>query len=449
VKKNSRSLASHILTRIEEERAFAEPLLDSVLSGNVLSQQKDKNLCTQLVYGTLRMRDRIDWILRSLYKGNYESMERGLKNILRVALYQIIFTDRIPSYAAVDEAVRITKREYSGRDRLVNGILRNAIRKMGEIQYPPLDEGTERHISVYHSHPLWLVKKWIKELGAKETLELCRSNNEIPPATLRVNELKMARSDVIERFRAEGVEVKPTRVSPDGVTVSGLSTPVGEMNLFQKGVLQFQDEASQLVSHLLDPQPGDRVLDLCAGVGIKTTHMAALMKNRGTILAMDIQGKKMGSLKEISRRMGVSIIDCMVGDATEYLGERYHEKFDRVLVDAPCSGLGTVRRKPEIKWNAGERDIKTMSVLQKKILNRSAAYLTKGGVLVYSTCAIACEENEAVVRDFLQRNNEFRCMRPSGESVGRLIDGEGFFRTYPHRDGMDGFFGALLVKEVE
>jgi 16S rRNA (cytosine967-C5)-methyltransferase len=449
VKNSPRSLASHILTRIEEERAFAEPLLDFFLSGNILSQQKDKNLCTQLVYGTLRMRNRIDWILRTFYKGNYESMERGLKNILRIALYQIIFTDRIPSYAAVDEAVRITKREYSGRDRLVNAILRNAIRKMSEVRYPPLDEDTEQHVSVYHSHPLWLVRKWKRELGAKETLELCRSNNEIPPLTLRVNELKMARSEVMEKLSAEGVEVNRTRISPDGVTVSGLSAPGGEMDLFKKGVLQFQDEASQLVSHLLDPRPGDKILDLCAGVGIKTTHMAALMKNRGTILARDIQGKKLDSLKELSHRMGATIIDCLVGDATEDLGERYHGKFDRVLVDAPCSGLGTVRRKPEIKWHIGEGDIKTMSALQKKILNRSAAYLTKGGVLVYSTCAIACEENEEVVRDFLKNNAEFRCMRSSRESVSKLIDGEGFLRTYPHHDGMDGFFGALLVKEVE
>jgi 16S rRNA (cytosine967-C5)-methyltransferase len=212
-------------------------------------------------------------------------------------------------------------------------------------------------------------------------------------------------------------------------------------------VLQFQDEASQLVSHLLDPRPGDRILDLCAGSGIKTTHMAALMENRGTILARDIQGKKLDRLKELSRRMGATIIDCMSGDATEDLGEAYHGKFDRVLVDAPCSGLGTVRRKPEIKWHAREGDIKTMSALQKKILNRSAAYLTKGGVLVYSTCAIACEENEGVIRDFLKKNKDFRCMRPAQKSVSKLIDGEGFLRTYPHRDGMDGFFGALLLKE--
>jgi 16S rRNA (cytosine967-C5)-methyltransferase len=447
VKNSPRSLASHILTRIEEERAFAEPLLDSFLSRNILALQKDRNLCTQLVYGTLRMRNRIDWILRTFYKGDYESMERGLKNILRVALYQIIFTDRIPSYAAVDEAVKITKEEYSGRDRLVNGILRNALRKMDEIQYPRFDEDPERHISLYHSHPLWLVRKWMRELGAEETHKLCRSNNEIPPLTLRVNELKMTRSEVIEKFSAEGVEARPTMISPDGVEVSGLSVPPGEMALFKAGMFQFQDEASQLVSYLLNPKPGDRVLDLCAGSGIKTTHMAALMKNRGTILALDIQGKKLSSLKEMSRRMGASIIDCMTGDAAEDLGERYHGKFDRVLVDAPCSGLGTVRRKPEIKWHTTKKAIENMATLQKKILNRSASYLTKGGILAYSTCTIAYEENEEIVRDFLETNKEFRCSRPSGTSLIDMINDKGFFRAYPHRHGTDGFFGALLVKE--
>ncbi|MBW2637297.1 MAG: 16S rRNA (cytosine(967)-C(5))-methyltransferase RsmB [Deltaproteobacteria bacterium] len=447
MKNSSRSLASHILTRIEEERAFAEPLLDSLLSRNILSQQKDKNLCTQLVYGTLRMRNRIDWVVRSLYKGDFAAMETGLKNILRVALYQIIFTDRIPSYAAVDEAVKITKEEYPGRDGLANGILRNAIRKMDRIRYPRFGKDPDRHISVYHSHPLWLVRKWMRELGAEETLELCRSNNEIPPLTARVNELKMARFEVIEKLSSEGVETRPTRFSPDGVVVSGLSVPGGEMELFKKEMLQFQDEASQLVSHLVDPRPGDRILDLCAGSGIKTTHMAALMKNRGTILALDIQGKKLSNLKEMSRRMGASIIDCMVGDATEDLGERYHGKFDRVLVDAPCSGLGTVRRKPEIKWHITKKAIDNMAALQKKILNRSARYLTKGGVLVYSTCAIACEENEDVIRDFLETNKEFRCGRPTGISIQDMIGDDNLFRAYPHRDGTDGFFGALLVKE--
>jgi 16S rRNA (cytosine967-C5)-methyltransferase len=395
------------------------------------------------------MRNRIDWIIWTLYKGDFTSMETGLKNILRVALYQIIFTDRIPSYAAVDEAVKITKKEHPGRDGLANGILRNAIRKMEKIRYPLFDKDPELYISVWHSHPLWLVKKWVREIGADETLALCRSNNEIPPTTLRVNGLKTDRPHVMETLSAEGAEARPTRFSPDGVEVSGLSMTVGETPLFRDGFIQFQDEASQLVSHLLDPEPGDSILDVCAGSGIKTTHVAALMKNRGTILSLDIKGKKVDRLKALSHKMGASMIECMVGDATRDLGERYHEKFDKVLVDAPCSGLGTVRRKPEIKWHAGEGDIKAMSALQKKILNASARYLKKEGILAYSTCAIASEENEEVIRDFLKKNKDFRSMRPAREPVSKLIDGEGFFRTYPHRDGMDGFFGALLVKEVE
>jgi 16S rRNA (cytosine967-C5)-methyltransferase len=447
VKNNPRSLASQILDRIEEDRAFAEPLLDSCLSGSALGSAQDRGLLTELVYGTLRMRNRMDWIIRTHYRGDFGSMKTGLKNILRIALYQVMFADRIPSYAAVDEAVKMTKTRYPGRSDLVNAILRNAVRKMKEIQYPDFDEDPAHHISVYHSHPRWLVEKWIKELGVEETLELCRSNNKIPPMTLRANVLKAKRTEIMEKLASEGIEIHPTKYSPDGVVLFRPYKPIREMDLLKNGLVQFQDEASQLISHLVSPRPGEKILDICAGVGIKTFHLAGLMKNSGAVLALDAMGKKLETLKKASRKMGSTIIDTVVADATEDIGKQYHEKFDRILVDAPCSGLGTVRRKPEIKWHRAAQDLEKMSILQKKMLNSSARYLRKGGVIVYSTCTIASEENEGVIKDFLEKTPGFRCIRPPAPIRGEKLNDEGFFRMYPHRHETDGFFGALLKKE--
>jgi 16S rRNA (cytosine967-C5)-methyltransferase len=359
-----------------------------------------------------------------------------------------MFADRVPAYAATDEAVKMTKKMYPGRSNLVNAILRNAARKMDTIQYPSFDEDSLLHISVLHSHPLWIVKMWAEELGIEDTLALCKSNNEIPPLTIRANRLKTTRPDLIGMLEDCGCNAAPSKYSPDGIVLSDLSAPVVKMPLYEEGYIQIQDEASQLISILLDPKPGEMALDVCAGVGIKTTHMAELMQNRGRIVAMDISSKKVELSRVLARRLGATIIEPIVHDATKDPQDDLHGKFDRVLVDVPCSGMGTLRRNPEIKWNTTTEDMKKIPPLQKEILNHSAPYLKNGGIMVYATCTISSAENEKVVREFLAVHPDFECTRQTTSPID-MLDRHGMFRTFPHLHGTDGFFGAALKRKGE
>lgn len=441
-------MAVEILNCVEEHSAFAEPLLDNLLSQDLRINIHDRRLITHIVYGTLRMRGRLDWIIEHLYRGNFLSMDTGIKNILRTGLCQLLFTERIPDFAIVDEAVAITKKTHPAGSGLVNAILRNAIRKKDEIVYPKMGKDPALHISIVHSHPLWLVKKWIAMFGAEETVELCRANNEIPPAVLRVNTLRTTREKAMEELLDFGFDVKVTGFSPDGLIISNLPMPVRETSCYTAGLIQTQDEASQLIARLADPKPGENILDVCAGVGGKATHLAALMNNRGSIMAIDISEKKIAALKYNVKRLGVTVVDTRVGDARGKLEKAFFESFDKIIIDAPCSGLGTLRRNPEIKWRTTPDDLKKCAILQKTILDSAALYLKKGGALIYSTCTIAPQENEEVIKGFITRHPDFLCISPPVTIHCCFVDDRGYFRSYPHRHGTDGFFGAVLVKRI-
>jgi 16S rRNA (cytosine967-C5)-methyltransferase len=371
-------------------------------------------------------------------------MDAGVLNILRTALYQIFFMDRVPDYAAVDEAVRIAKKKFPGRDRLINAVLRKSSLNRANIQYPDMDKDPALFVSVYHSHPLWLVEKLLAIRGLEETIAFCEANNAIPPLTLRVNRLKADRGQVIEALSAQGVAVHPTGFSPDGINAVPGEVRIRGTPLFEQGALHIQDEASQLDSILAAPAQGSNVLDLCAGAGGKTTHLAEIMGNCGRIMAIDLNPGKLKSLESLARRGGIEIIQSRPADASVDLRREFHGAFDLVLVDAPCSGTGTLRRNPEIKWRLSPDQIAGLCALQKKILGTAPAYIGEGGRIFYSTCSILPEENEKVIADFTSRFPGFSVKRPS--SHGQLFDDRGFFRTSPDRYGMDGFFGALLSK---
>ena len=437
--KSPRFLAVEILEKIEKKGAFAEPLLDRYLSSGLPESMPDRRLLTQLVYGTLRMRGRLDWIIAQIYRGNPSTLGTRASNILRTALYQIFFLDRIPEFAIVDEAVGI-----SGGSGLVNAILRNAIRRRAEIVYPDMQSDAALHIAVVHSHPLWLVKKWVGISGREETLFACRANNETPSVTVRINRLKTTRDMAVAMLEQDGFSVRKTLYSPDGLVLEGSPMILRETMIYRQGRIHLQDEASQLAAFLVDPRPGETILDACAGTGGKTAHIAALMENRGSILAIDRDGRKLGSLRQLVERLGVTIAKTMTADATTVVGENLQESFDRVLVDAPCSGLGTLRRNPEIKWRIRPNDIRSFTHLQGTILERAALWLRRGGALVYSTCTVSPEENEEIIDGFLARHGEFHMQRPPDAIDPVLVDSRGFFRTHTHRHGMDGFFGALM-----
>lgn len=446
MKKTPRLLAVEILNRVEESDAFAEPLLDARLSGNYLTDLRDRRLLTQLVYGTLRMKGYLDWIIGQLYRGKAGSLETGIQNILRTGLYQLLFTDRIPAFAVLDEAVKASKIMYPGRAGLVNAILRNALRNKEGFVCPPLDTDPALHISLFYSHPLWLVKEWIGMFGADETIALCEANNQIPPFTLRVNRLKASREDVLAAMRREGFEVSPTLFSREGIVIELPAVPIRETNSYREGLIQIQDEASQQIGHLVAPQPGEQILDICAGAGVKTTHLAEIMGNRGSILAVDVNGNKITALRELTGRLGITIINASVNNATADLGREFHGKFDRILVDAPCSGLGTLRRNPEIKWRLQPEDIENFAGLQRLILISAARYLRKGGTIIYATCTVMPAENEEIIDEFLKRHGNFRRGQAPDMIDARMIDAGGYFRTSPRLQGTDGFFGAVLVK---
>ncbi len=441
-----RRAAVDLVTRVEDTRAFLEPLLAAFLERAPAARDEDRGLLTELAYGTLRLRNRLDWILDRFLRGNAATLDPGLRNILRVALYQLFCMDRVPSYAAVNEAVKLAKRRYPGRDALVNGLLRNALRQSAELSFPDRENDPVEFAVRYHSHPRWLVKQWIDEYGPVETLELCEANNRTPPFTLRVNRLKITVEEAIRSLSNEGFGAAAGRWSPDGVILERRGVSPRKLSLLEEGYLQVQDEASQIVSFLAAPRPGERVLDLCSGVGIKATHLAALMENRGTIVAVDRNKRKLESGRVRARIMGATIIEHRLADAVELPGSGFSGSFDRVLLDAPCSGLGTVRRKPEIRWFTGEGDIEEAAVLQGRLLRAGADCLKTGGVLIYATCAMSRRENEDVVRTFLDEHPFFELRRPGPPVHDVMIDDEGFFRTSPHRHETDGFFGAVLAK---
>ncbi|HOG08566.1 MAG: 16S rRNA (cytosine(967)-C(5))-methyltransferase RsmB [Syntrophales bacterium] len=440
----ARSVAVDLLTRVERTGAYAEPLLNAALSGDSLGDPRDRGLATQLVYGTLRVQGRLDWILRQLYRGRLADLEPVTRAILRTALYQLEFTDRIPAFAAVDAAVELAKGRVPDRASLVNAVLRAAVRKRDAIRWPDAVQDPVGHIAATASHPLWLVRRWLAVYGPGETAALCRADNETPPCTLRVNRIRLTPAAAREALAAAGLACEPTFFSPDGLAVAAGAGALGETAPFREGGLHIQDEASQLVAPLVDPRPGETLLDLCAGSGGKTTHLAALLQNSGEILAVDIHPRKLADLETLARHLGATPIRTWARNAEADLGEAFHARFDRVLVDAPCSGTGTLRRNPEIKWRLQPRDLGTLVRRQRRILDAAAAYPRRGGVLVYATCALLPEENEDVIADFLERHPEYAPDSPPPPFPAALLDEEGYFRTLPHRDGMDGFFGARL-----
>jgi 16S rRNA (cytosine967-C5)-methyltransferase len=386
----------------------------------------------------------MDWIIARLYKGDAAALSAPLPNILRTGLYQLLFTDRIPHFAAVNEAVGIAKKECPAASGLVNAILRSALREKENIAWPEMAKDPGKAIAVLHSHPRWLVERWLDRYGIEETIAICRENNTIPQPVVRVNSLRASRDQAIAALAAEGIIAEKTRYSADGLFLSGSTAGLRETAAFRDGLIRVQDEASQLVARLVRPQQGDRVLDLCAGAGGKTLHLAALMEHGGEIAAVDLHPDKLGLLTAEAGRLGVTITTTHAGNAAA-TPESFRGAFDRVLLDAPCSGLGTLRRNPEIRWRIVPPELEKSMSLQKRLLRKAADCVKPGGLLAYCVCTVTPEENESVVADLLAARPEFKHIPPEGIPP-ELIDADGFFRTSPHRHGTDGFFGAVFIR---
>jgi 16S rRNA (cytosine967-C5)-methyltransferase len=447
-----RDLALRALNSPNRRPGFAERYLEKSFRQEPRLDGRDRAFAVHLVQGVLRWRLRLDWIIEQAVRFPFKEIEPPILNILRLALYQIFFMDRVPESAAVNEAVKQATAE--GRRHLagfVNGILRNICRRKDQIAFPDAERDRVRYLSVFHSYPAWIVEKWIRELGIDSTERLLAAGNRIPDLVIRTNSLKVDRTALIKRLEKEGIIGKTTRYSPDGLRIEGLGRPISELSAFQEGLFQVQDEAAQVCSHLLCPKPGDSVLDICAGLGGKTTHLAELLKDKGRIVALDINHGRLVRLSKNSERLGIGYINAVVADAGADTSFLFNVSFDKILVDGPCSGLGVISRHPDGKWNKREDDVKELARLQIRILDTAVNMLRKGGRLLYVTCTISRDENDQVIDNFLEKNMQMALMDLKAHipSWGHdLIDDRGFFRTFPHIHGMDGFFGALFVKKV-
>jgi 16S rRNA (cytosine967-C5)-methyltransferase len=443
---NPRQAACAVLRRIQKEGCYADQLMDHELASGRLSGP-DRGLFAELVFGVLRRQGTLDHILTGLLDQPLAKLEPLVLILLRLGLYQLVYLDRIPESAAVNETVNLTKLAIPRASGLVNAVLRNYLRHMETITFPDPVTAPAASIAARHSHPAWLVKQWFSQLGEEETEFLAEASSKQPPLTLRANTLRTTREDLLARFTENGIDATPCRFSPHGIQVEGRHNITG-LPGFREGLFAIQDEASQMAGLLLEPQPGERVLDACAAPGGKATHLAQIMENRGELLAMDISRTKLPMIREAAERLGISIINTRAADLLQS-GALPANTFDRVLLDAPCSGLGVIRRNPEAKWRLTQEDITRLATTQKVLLKNAARLLIPGGMLLYSTCSTSPEENEQVVQDFLSQQPGFvlENLNERFPAWRELFTPEGMFRAWPHRHGMDGFFAARLRKK--
>jgi 16S rRNA (cytosine967-C5)-methyltransferase len=442
-----RETALKILYDINKSGAYSNITLNKYLEDKELNSL-DKAFITELVYGTLKWRLSIDYIIDKFSSIKIKKLSPWILNILRLGVYQLVYMSKIPESAACNECVNLSKRYgHSASSRFVNAVLRNVARSRNKIDYPDKSKDLTAYLSIKYSHPEWMVKNWLSRFGESFTEELLRLNNEPAPLTVRVNALKTTREELSELLKKEGFETEPAKYIDNALTIKNPSS-ISKMESFVKGFFQVQDESSMLVGRVLDPMPGEFIVDVCSAPGGKTTHIAELMENRGQVIARDIHEHKIKLINDAAKRLGIDIIKAEIFDASE-LDLELVEKADRVLVDAPCTGLGIIRRKPEIKWTRNPGDLKDIVKIQEKILNTSSKYVKPGGVLVYSTCTIETQENEELVKRFLDSNKEFELediSRQLPEGLKKNTAKDGYIQLYTNVDGIDGFFISKMRK---
>ncbi len=454
-----RFLAWQILCQIEKEEAFADQILEEVLSRNPNLRPRDRAFVYELVWGTLRWQGKLDRYISQAVRYPKKKIKLKLQMLLRLGTYQLLFLNRVPEAAAVNESVRLARAIFRDEKiaHFVNASLRNIARYKSQPLTPSLDDDPLEHIAINFSHPRWLVARWIKEYGVEIARDICAANNLHPPLTLRVNTLKTDLEKLASQLKNLGVDFRSTPFSPVGLILKKASV-LWDENQLSQGHYYIQDEASQIISSLLEVKPGMTVLDACASPGGKTTHLVQLMKNQGQILALDLTISKTKILQENCRRLGASIVNIICADSTSTLPCQPAVFFDRIIVDAPCSGLGTLHRHPDIKWRRQPEDIERLSLLQLALLENLANYLKKGGIMIYSTCTMTKEENDSVVEKFLRRHKDFvleDLREVVASSLKMMINGQGYLRTYPYfilpqgEYRLDGFFAARLRKNEE
>lgn len=437
----SREQALQILRKTET--AFSFPKLLLAAQEETAASQRSRAFVYQLVMGTLRYRATLDWALSRASTTPPGDLTSWIRNILRMGLYQILYLDRVPKSAAVDESVKLAKKYgHAGTAGLVNAVLRNLHRSEVLDAVASLPENAPANLSVKYSHPPWIVETLIADRGMEQAIRILKGNNEIPPVSARVNGLRTDRRDLMERLHRAEVRVSASPLHDEALEFAADGSPA-RLAEHDEGLFYLQDVSSMFVPYCLEPEPGQTVLDACAGPGGKATHLAALMHNRGRIHALDIHDHRIRLIERNARRLGAEIIDVRKRDAAADLLEDFPD-MDRVLVDAPCSGLGVIRRRVDLKWRLRPQQIEELVRLQSGILDRTAECVRPGGVLVYCTCTVNKRENEGIVREFLLRHERFRAAPSIPRPLEKYLTDEGFVQIMPGDDGMDGFFIARL-----
>jgi len=438
-KYNAREIALRIFYGIEEEGLQASDGIDFYCGENKTSNL-DRRFITELVNGTTKLRRRVDFGIQFFLKEKLEKLTPWIRNILRMGVYQVDYMNKVPESAAVDESVKLAKKYgHSGTAGLVNAVLRNYIREKEKVQIPR--ENPVEFLGIFYSFPDWMIGKWLAEYGEENTIKLCGYFNDKPKISFRVNLLKTDTDEVEKKLRSAKIEYQKSQWVENFYT---FTSPVDleKLEILSSGWIYIQDESTALPVQLLNPRAGETILDLCAAPGGKTILMAGKMQNQGKIIALDKSLNKLKLISENCRRLGVEIVETKMGDGTNFKTA----PVDKILIDAPCSGLGVLERNAEARWVKQKKDLERLSQLQLELLNNAKKLLKKGGTLVYSTCSLAKEENEMVIEKFLESNRDFRLL-DSSEYVNPQLTENKFVKTYPFLHNMDGSFAAGMRKD--
>ncbi len=437
----ARALAARVLERVERDAAFADLALDAEL-GRRRVASRDIGLATELVYGTLRWQRYLDWILTPHSRRSLEALDPPVRVLLRMTAYQVVFLERVPSFAAVNDAVTLARAGARGAAEYTNAVLRAFTRRSPAEREPPPPRDAVDALATRCSFPTWLAARWIDRYGEAEATSLMTAMNARPPLSLRTNTLRLSREALAARLAAEDrVETRTTTWAPEGLRVAGAAgTPAG-WRAFADGACVVQDEASMLVARLLGPRPGETVIDACAAPGTKTTQLAQLMDNRGRIIALDPQPSRLDRVAEAATRLGVTIVQTIEGTVQELVSS-YAPRADAVLVDAPCTNLGVLRRNPEVKWRRRPEDVAASAARQSQILTAAATLVKSGGRLVYATCSLEPEENASLLDAWLRGQPAWRIEAPAEFPL--TLDADGYLRTRPDRHDTDGFTAVRL-----
>ncbi|MEH7234821.1 16S rRNA (cytosine(967)-C(5))-methyltransferase RsmB [Bacillus sp. JJ1562] len=445
-KTNVRNVALEILLHIEKNQAYSNLLLNQMIKKHDV-KGKDVGLLTEIVYGTIQRRDTLDFYLAPFLKKS-KKLDPWVRILLRLSLYQMVYLDRVPERAIFFEAVEIAKkRGHKGTASLVNGVLRS-IQREGLPSLDQLTDEVER-LAIETSHPIWLIKRWVNQMGLEETRKMCEVNCTPPEQTARVNTAVTTKEELVHMLKEDGIEAEEGSVSVDAI--KAVRGNLVNTKAFKEGYLTIQDESSMLVARALGVEKGDQILDSCAAPGGKTTHIAELLQTTGKVFSIDLHEHKIKLINEAVRRLGLENVETKATDSRTLRESFKAGSFDKILVDAPCSGFGVIRRKPDIKYSKSESDNANLAKIQLDILTEVSSLLKKDGILVYSTCTIDYEENEGVIKTFIEQNKDFILDETIENYLPEIVKpyiNNGQLQLYPHYFGTDGFYIARLRKQV-